>query len=110
MPWPERRPIVSAFFIGRLYSNIGKRSSTIRIASQGPPPLSVAGAKCQHVPRRAFPVHTITSTMVMVSLPKISTTFTAILRRPGATSRATLVRSRERSFLVRKLCHSFSKI
>jgi hypothetical protein len=29
---------------------------------------------------------TLTSTIVMVSLPKMSTTFTAILRRPGAHS------------------------
>ena len=31
-------------------------------------------------------VHTLTSTIVIVSLPKMSTTFTAILRRPGAHS------------------------
>ena len=48
--------------------------------------------------------------MVIVSLPKMSTTFTAILRRPGGTSCATLFSSSERSFLVRKLCHSFSKM
>ena len=49
--------------------------------------------------------------MVMVSLPKMSTTFTASLhlRRPGAHSCAALTSSNERSLRVRKLCYSFSK-
>jgi hypothetical protein len=53
---------------------------------------------------------TLTSTIIIVSLPKMSTTFTAILRRPGAHSWKTLFSSSERFFLVRKLCHSFSKM
>ena len=53
---------------------------------------------------------TLTSTIVMVSLPKMSTTLTAILRRPGRHSWKTLVSSSERSFFVRKDCHSFSKM
>ncbi len=47
--------------------------------------------------------------MVIVSLPKTSTTFTASLRRPGVHSCAALTSSNERSLRVRKLCHSFSK-
>ena len=57
----------------------------------------------------AFPP-TLTSTMVIVSLPKMSTTFMATLPRPGPHSWATLISSNERFFLVRKLCHSFSKM
>ena len=55
---------------------------------------------------------TATSTIVIVSLPKMSTTFTAIFTRflSFSTSRDALVSSSERSFLVRKLCHSFSKM
>ena len=45
---------------------------------------------------------TLTATIVIVSLPKMSTTLTASLRRPGGHSRKTLVRSNLRSFLVRK--------
>src|SRR3972149_5766885 len=43
-----------------------------------------------------------TSTIVIVSFPKMSTTLTASLRRPGGHSWKTLVSSIERSFLVRK--------
>ena len=53
---------------------------------------------------------TLTSTIVIVSLPKMSTTFTAIFRRPGSHSWKTLFNSSDRSFFVRKLCHSFSKM
>src|SRR5579863_7044678 len=53
--------------------------------------------------------HITTSIMVMVSLPKMSTTFTASLRRPGGHSWKTLVSSSVRSLLVRNDCHSFSK-
>jgi hypothetical protein len=55
-------------------------------------------------------IHTVTSTIVIVSLPKMSTTLTAIVRRPGAHSWATLVNPRDRSFLVRKLSHLVSKM
>ena len=47
------------------------------------------------------PLPTFTSIIVIVSFPKISTTFTAVLRRPGGHSWKTLVSSRDRSFLVR---------
>jgi hypothetical protein len=40
--------------------------------------------------------------IVIVPLPKMSTTFTAIFRLPGSTSLAALVRSSVRSFFVRK--------
>jgi hypothetical protein len=53
--------------------------------------------------------HTFTSTMVMVSLPKMSTTLTAILRRPGVHSSNRLLSSRDRSFLVRKICRALRR-
>jgi hypothetical protein len=53
--------------------------------------------------------HIVTSIIFIVSLPKISTTLTAILRRPFSHSCCALVSFSERSFLVRKLCQSFSK-
>ena len=60
--------------------------------------------------RHYFFPPTATSTMVIVSLPNMSTTFTAIFTRFLSTSVAALVNSNERSFFVRKLCHSFSKM
>lgn len=60
---------------------------------------------------RSYFLHpTVTATIVIVSLPEMSTTFTASSRRPGVHSWNTLVSSSERSFLVRKDCHSFSKM
>ncbi len=53
---------------------------------------------------------TATSTIVIVSFPKISTTFTAIFTRFFSTSFAALRSSNLRSFFVRKLCRSFSKM
>src|SRR5690606_35820232 len=51
---------------------------------------------------------TFTSTIVIVSLPKMSTTFTAIFRLPGFIGCGALVSSSVRSRLVRNDCHSFS--
>ncbi len=51
-----------------------------------------------------------TSTIVIVSLPKMSTTFTAIFTRFRRRLAVDAVSSSERSFFVRKLCHSFSKM
>src|SRR6218665_1887409 len=52
---------------------------------------------------------TLTSIILLVSIPKISTTLTITLYRPAALySWAMLVNSSVGFFLVRKLCHSFS--
>ncbi len=52
---------------------------------------------------------TFTSTIVIVSFPKMSTIFMASLRFPGAHSWGGLLSSNDRFFFVRNDCHSFSK-
>ena len=54
---------------------------------------------------------TVTGTSDIVSLPKMSITFTAITWRPGfAYLCGADFSSRSLSCRVRKLCHSFSKM
>src|SRR3990167_10442120 len=52
----------------------------------------------------------LTSITLVVSLPKISTTLTAILRRPLEASFSAEISSSFLSFFVLNDCHSFSKI